>query len=132
MVMYDDPKWIRQFKALQVMWEGLIDSVGYGFFVEHSDSAKSEFPEVSGFHCSQPFQRMFLKCNGNVTICCYDSADELITGNWKKESLYDIWNGETYKSIRKVHREGRYYKMDICRKCYFPVSKKRDPEGKIT
>jgi MoaA/NifB/PqqE/SkfB family radical SAM enzyme len=122
MVMYKEPKWMEQFEAMKVMWKGLVDAIGYGYYVERDRNRQGEYPEVPGFHCAQPFQRMFLKYNGNTTICCVDDKDETIVGNWREQSLYDIWNGAAYKEIRKLHGTGCYYKMGMCRKCYLPVS----------
>jgi radical SAM protein with 4Fe4S-binding SPASM domain len=125
MVMYDDPKWREQFEALKVMWRGIVDAVGYSYYIERDHGAHGEHPEVPGYHCAQPFHRMFLKNNGKVTVCCFDDKDEVVVGNWRQERLYDIWNGEAYKSIRKLHGEGRYHDLALCRKCYFPVSQKQ-------
>ena len=125
MVMYDDPKWMEQYKALQVMWKGIVDAVGYSWYTERDEEISGEYEYVPGFHCAQPFHRMFLKNNGNVTICCVDDKDEVIVGNWKKEKLYNIWNGEKYKDIRNKHSSGEYNKIDMCRKCYLPVSIKQ-------
>ena len=125
MVMYDEPKWMRQFNALQVMWDGIVDGVGYSWYTERESDVSGEYPEVPGFHCPQPFHRMFLKNNGNVTVCCFDNEDEVVVGNWKTERLHDIWNGTAYKDVRRIHAEGRYRDMDICRRCYYPVSFKQ-------
>lgn len=122
MVMYKEPKWMEQFEAMKVMWKGLVDAIGYGYYVERDRNQQGEYPEVPGFHCAQPFQRMFLKYNGNATICCVDDKDETIVGNWREESLHDIWNGPAYKEIRELHGSGCYFKMEMCRKCYLPVS----------
>jgi len=122
MVMYKEPKWLEQFEGLKTMWKYAVDAVGYGFYTERDPDKRGEFPEVPGFWCAQPFQRMFLKNNGNVTICCVDDKDELILGNWKTEALSDIWNGPAYKEIRHQHATGHYYDMELCRKCYLPHS----------
>jgi len=120
MVMYDDPVWQRQFEAMKVMWDGLVDSLGYGVFNERHPDLKHEYEKVEGFACEQLFQRMFLKCNGNVTVCCVDDADEYVVGNWKEQRLIDIWNSPKYKEIRKLHTEGNYDKIAMCRKCFLP------------
>ena len=78
-------------------------------------------PEVPGFWCAQPYQRMFMKYNGNVTICCVDDKDEVVVGNWHSEKLYDIWNGPKYREIRDLHSSGKYHEMELCRKCYLPA-----------
>jgi radical SAM protein with 4Fe4S-binding SPASM domain len=122
MVMYDDPLWMDQFQGLQLMWKNLVDAVGYGFYTERDPNAQVEFPEVKGFWCAQPFQRMFLKYNGNVTICCVDDKDEVVLGNWREQGLHAIWNSEAYDEIRRLHASGNYYKMAMCRKCYLPVT----------
>jgi len=122
MVMYKESKWQEQFEAMKVMWRNHVDALGFGYFIDRQEDLLSVYPEVKGFHCAQPFQRMFLKFNGNVTICCVDDKDETIVGNWRNTSLYDVWNSEPYKIIRNKHSSGAYYDMDMCRKCYLPVS----------
>ncbi|WP_440613442.1 radical SAM/SPASM domain-containing protein [Candidatus Pelagibacter sp. HIMB1748] len=120
MVMYKDEKWQKQFEALKIMWSDHVDALGWGYFVDRDIENSLYFPEVKGFHCAQPFQRMFLKYNGNVTICCVDDKDEVIVGNWREQNLKDIWLGEKYSEIRKLHSSGNYYKMEMCKKCYMP------------
>jgi radical SAM protein with 4Fe4S-binding SPASM domain len=122
MVMYKSPEWLEQFEGIKIMWKRLVDAVGYGFYLERDRNKLGEFPEVEGFWCAQPFQRMFLKYNGNVTICCVDDKDETIVGNWRETRLSDIWKGEEYTAIRRLHADGNYYEMKMCRKCYLPVS----------
>jgi len=123
MVMYDDPKWIGQFEGMQIMWKHLVDAIGYGFYTERNAASQSEYEPVPGFWCAQPFQRMFLKYNGNVTICCVDDKDEVVVGNWREQTLHQIWNGPTYQAIRRTHASGRYRDMAMCRRCYLPVSR---------
>jgi len=120
MVMYEDPVWRKQFEAMKIMWDGLVDSLGYGIFNERNPDKKHEYEPVEGFSCEQLFQRMFLKCNGNVTVCCVDDSDEYIVGNWKEQKLIDIWNSKKYKEIREAHVNGNYYNIEMCRKCFLP------------
>ena len=120
MVMYDDPVWQQQFEAMKIMWDGLADAVGYGIFNERNPDKKSEYRKVEGFACEQLFQRMFLKCNGNVTVCCVDDRDEYVVGNWREQKLSDIWHGEAYRRIRELHKNNRYDEIPMCRKCFIP------------
>lgn len=122
MVMYKSPVWLEQFEGLRIMWKRLVDAVGYGFYVERDRNKQGEYPEVKGFWCAQPFQRMFLKYNGNVTVCCVDDIDETVVGDWRKDKLHDIWKGKKYCEIRDLHSNNEYYKMKMCRKCYLPQS----------
>lgn len=122
MVMYKTDEWVSQFEGLKAMWKNLVDAVGYGFYVERDYNHIDTYPKVEGFYCEQLFQRMFLKYNGNVTVCCVDDQDEYIVGNWRKEELKNIWNSPAYKTIRKKHLEGNYTDINMCSKCYLPVS----------
>lgn len=122
MVMYKTDEWLSQFEGLKAMWKNLVDAVGYGFYVERDYDHVETYPEVDGFYCEQLFQRMFLKYNGNVTVCCVDDQDEYIVGNWQNESLKDIWNSDAYTNIRTKHLDGKYMDINMCSKCYLPVS----------
>lgn len=122
MVMYKESKWIEQFEALKVMWSNHVDALGYGYYVDRDLTNSKYYDMVEGFHCAQPFQRMFLKYNGNVTICCIDDKDETIVGNWRDESLANIWKNERYTEIRNKHASGHYYDIEMCKKCYLPHS----------
>ena len=122
MVMYKTDEWISQFEGLKAMWKNLVDAVGYGFYVERDYSKVGKYPKVDDFYCEQLFQRMFLKYNGNITVCCVDDQDEYIVGNWKKEKLKDIWHSPAYKNIRKKHLESNYLDINMCSKCYLPIS----------
>lgn len=53
--------------------------------------------------CQHPWVSMTIKSNGEVAMCMEDFNNEIILGDAKKESLYDIWNGEKYFQFRNDH-----------------------------
>jgi len=53
--------------------------------------------------CQFPWSSMTIKSNGEAVECVEDYNNEIILGDAKKESLYDIWNGKKYEEFRKVH-----------------------------
>lgn len=53
--------------------------------------------------CQHPWMSMTVKSNGEVVMCMEDFNNEIILGDARKESLYDIWNGEKYQQFRKDH-----------------------------
>jgi wyosine [tRNA(Phe)-imidazoG37] synthetase (radical SAM superfamily) len=53
--------------------------------------------------CQFPWSSMTIKSNGESVECVEDFNNEIILGDAKKESLYDIWNGEKYLKFRKDH-----------------------------
>ena len=55
--------------------------------------------------CQHPWMSMTIKSNGEVAMCMEDFNNEIILGDARKESLYDIWNGQKYQQFRKDHFE---------------------------
>jgi radical SAM protein with 4Fe4S-binding SPASM domain len=53
--------------------------------------------------CKHPWMSMTLKSNGEVAMCMEDYDNEIILGDARKESLYDIWNGDKYCQFRLSH-----------------------------
>jgi radical SAM protein with 4Fe4S-binding SPASM domain len=53
--------------------------------------------------CRHPWMSMTIKSNGEAAMCMEDFNNEIILGDTKHESLYDIWNGEKYIKFRRDH-----------------------------
>lgn len=53
--------------------------------------------------CQFPWSSMTIKSNGEAVECVEDYNNEIILGDIRHESLYDIWNGERYKCFREDH-----------------------------
>lgn len=53
--------------------------------------------------CKHPWMTMTIKSNGEATMCMEDFNNEIIFGNAKESTLYDIWNGDKYIQFRKDH-----------------------------
>lgn len=120
MVMHPGEKWRSQFEALRVIWAGLVDALGYSPYVDFEDYLNKPLEKIEGWACSQPFQRLTCKLNGNATVCCADNWDVLKVGNWRTDRLQEMWKSEKFVELRRQHREGNYDKVDLCRKCHFP------------
>jgi wyosine [tRNA(Phe)-imidazoG37] synthetase (radical SAM superfamily) len=53
--------------------------------------------------CQFPWSSMTIKSNGESVECVEDFNNEIILGDAKIQSLYEIWNGEKYKKFRNDH-----------------------------
>jgi len=53
--------------------------------------------------CQFPWSSMTIKSNGESCQCVEDFNNEIVLGDVRKESLYDIWNGQKYKAFRLWH-----------------------------
>ncbi len=69
--------------------------------------------------CTQPFYAMYVRSTGDVVPCCVDVGN-LIIGNVADEGLYEIWNGEKLRELRRQHLARKRWENSICGKCKFP------------
>ena len=46
---------------------------------------------------------MTIKSNGECAQCVEDFNNEIILGDARKDSLYDIWNSKAYADFRNDH-----------------------------
>ena len=60
---------------------------------------------------------MITNSSGIVPLCCYDFLGKHILGNMTVESVDEIWNSEKINVARRVHCEGNYHNLSLCRKC---------------
>jgi len=81
------------------------------------DNQKLENPgdKVSKSFCVLPWIHLNTWPNGNVYPCCLTDWREEV-GNLKDNTLEEIWNNDSMKSIRKDMLSGE--KHNSCRKCY--------------
>ncbi|MEM3008115.1 MAG: radical SAM protein [Candidatus Nitrosotenuis sp.] len=119
----------HEYDAFVSYWKDKVDSIGIqhlqnpfgeGRFEDNirSDAIiikKSPVPEK--FHCAEPYKRLTLRSNGDVLPCCSFYAADLVVGNWKKNSLKEIWNNEKMRELRKIHKDGDYTKNNVCKNC---------------
>ena len=79
---------------------------------------KSENPRMRGRRrvCFQPFKGFTITSEGFVSACVLDYSKDLIVGDVNKNSLQEIWEGETYKTFRRRHLT-RDLKGLICFNC---------------
>ncbi|MHB8131588.1 MAG: radical SAM/SPASM domain-containing protein [Mobilitalea sp.] len=55
--------------------------------------------------CQFPWSSMTVKSNGQIAMCVEDFDNEIILGDARSESLYDVWNGKKYEEFRRTHLE---------------------------
>jgi radical SAM protein with 4Fe4S-binding SPASM domain len=72
---------------------------------------------VSNFRCNQPWQRLYIRGNGEVTPCCAMFSSYLKLGELGNQSLHELWNSKNMKDLRKLHAEGRFAENPVCLKC---------------
>lgn len=76
-----------------------------------------------------------------VTPCCQTmgppNEDKSVLGHLDESSLEDVYWGEKYEELRKLHKEERFDEIDYCKNCDFLITEpevlvwSNDPEAKI-
>lgn len=73
--------------------------------------------EVRDFRCNQPWQRLYVRGNGDVTPCCAMFNSLLKLGDTSHSDLHSLWNSSAGTALRQLHKEGRFFDNPICLKC---------------
>ena len=65
--------------------------------------------------CSQPWEKLTVWANGDVSPCCTFHGKNLIIGNINYQSIQELWNGSNINKIREQLRSGNINK--VCHEC---------------
>jgi len=111
-------------------WKSIADSVPvrvyltWGGSVEDKDITPIK-PIKEPYPCPTLFGNrqngLAVNWDGEVSVCCVDWNKQLIVGDVKKESIYDIWHGEKVKQLRLRHLKGDLEGLQ-CKTCDFKTS----------
>jgi MoaA/NifB/PqqE/SkfB family radical SAM enzyme len=96
---------MNEYKLLKDAFEGL--DVYIYLKSEDQQWYRKDYHGTKSIHwsefCKHPWMSMTIKSNGEAAMCMEDYNNEIVLGDAKKESLYDIWNGNSYKKFRNDH-----------------------------
>jgi len=101
-------------------WKALVDDVRVSDVTDRGQGGSLSVADqvaVGRRRCPQPFQRLTVGRDGNVSACCVDWFQDYIVGDAKRERLIDIWKGEKISRMRSIQENCEHDKVDICRKC---------------
>ncbi len=109
-------------------WKGRVDSVSvnkvhtYGNSIKDtSGKNKINFNKLV-YPCKYIWNTMVFSVHGDIFICCLDYEGRHNFGNIldKNRGALDIFYGERFEAIRKMHLENNIKKVGICSSCYTP------------
>lgn len=84
------------------------------------DESENKTGKLRSEPCLCPINSVFIRSNGDISLCCYDLHGDIYLGNISKDSLFDIWNGEKLKNIRTYFRTNNMEKIpEVCKTCHF-------------
>lgn len=122
MVLMDETR--EDWDRFRELFEPLVDCVAYTNYLRHEGHAEklarpdaADPEQARSFRCPQLWQRMFVHVNGDCRICCMDSYVSVKVGNILEQGVPEIWRGETYRGIRRLHEQGRAHEIPMCSRC---------------
>ena len=96
---------LEEFEKLKEAFKGC--DVYIYFKSEDQQWYRKDYHGTKSIHwsefCKHPWMSMTIKSNSEAAMCMEDYNNEIILGNTDTEMLYDIWNGEKYRKLRKDH-----------------------------
>lgn len=102
-------------------WKDKVDMVEFQNFQpiqgynEHLISPRATLD--THFTCNGPWQLLAIRPNADVLPCCSFYGTEIVVGNIKESSVYDIWNSGRMKRIREELLKDNFGFSPACRKC---------------
>lgn len=81
---------------------------------------KTEVPKISKIKCSRFFEKVIIRPDGKLSLCCCDALGKYTMGDVSDKTLLEIWNhSEEYKRLRTEMKKHGRKNIDLCRKCDF-------------
>lgn len=97
-------------------WAHVVDVIRIGHVFN-----EGRFQDIPEPKKRKPCQALYLTMpihnDGTVTVCCLDSFRQTNLGNVFEDGVEAVWRGEKFEEIRRLHEEGRFDEVPVCRDC---------------
>ncbi len=134
--------WVRRVITKENRTEPFVDNCKHLFgdkvhvsehfaFPGRNEAYNGAVEKVEGWdrtYCQYPSVRLLATASGLALPCCVDWRQEMVVGNFKEQSILEIWNGDKLRNLRAELRRNEF-KSAICQNCTSFQSFKR-PERK--
>jgi radical SAM protein with 4Fe4S-binding SPASM domain len=95
------------------MWLPVANRVAVSIEREPTGTQK----EVVHFPCPQIWQRLMVCWDGEVRMCCGDWEGEIVLGNARESTIYELWHSQKLNKIRELHARHRFNEIPACARC---------------
>ncbi len=106
-------------------WKEIVDHVDFQTVHDFSNvnsmsllsqkELQDDTTKHEGLMCSQPWEKLTVWANGDVSPCCTFHGKNLIVGNINYQTIDELWNGKNINKIREQLRTGNINK--VCYEC---------------
>ena len=105
--------------AFYKFWSKICDEVGMKKAAERWSTYENTPRANSTSPCSVLWERMYVFFDGSVNPCDLDYKGKLEVGNFREKTISEIWNGDKYNNLRKLHLDGSRHRLFPCDRCGF-------------
>ncbi len=105
-----------------ITWDGSMEDI-----TSLTDEFSHKVKRKEYYPCFWPWSKLTVLWDGRVVPCCFDYDAKVVLGDFNKQTLKEIWNGEKMKELREYHLKNSFPKGHLCEICKeregFPPSK---------
>ena len=99
-------------------WQDRISDIDTAQFIAYTEKVAGKMGDVTlNWPCISPFSTLIIRSKGQINLCCADTIGEMEMGNILDDSIIRIWQGDKFRTIRRMHLEGIRDKIPMCRGC---------------
>jgi spiro-SPASM protein len=116
----------NELEKFRNFWEPLVDTVNFKVYQTYAGKIQDkriekdkETTPIKRMPCHQLLRNdIIILWDGNVIPCCRDIDGVLIYGNVNNDSIASIYNNEIRNGYIKLHKEGKWDEIPLCKNCY--------------
>lgn len=77
-------------------------------------------PDAGRPLCQRPFVKLYVLASGECVMCNCDWRRRVVLGHLGEQSLREIWHGERYRALRRLHARRQFDADHPCAGCNYP------------
>ena len=101
---------------MEAFWGELVDQVAFVKYNPWEDTYLQPINDIQDA-CSDLWRRMFVWWDGTVNPCDVDYKSALKVGTATEKPLTDLWQSESYQTLRQKHLARQRSSCDPCQRC---------------
>lgn len=105
-------------------WKDVADIVDIQNHIDYSNVDSLKEIRTKKLFCPQPWQRVNIWSNGDISPCCTFYSKHFAFGNIKTHSVKEVWDGKKVQALRDSLNSGNFNK--VCRNCYGTFHQEED------
>jgi len=103
-------------KKFHEFWNKISDEIRISYHCVNLSNNR-DIGLTPNFFCESVYQRMTVRADGVIALCCGNDLDNKILGSFPLDSLQSVWTGDKFKEIRKLMSEGKSHLIPPCNVC---------------